>query len=244
MSNHNSGYIFVALDHGISMGAIDGLHDMGGTLRKIIEGPVDFLVVNKGTFRRYRNVIGDSRCFVNISAAYQNSLEKVLVATPQEVAAMGAYGVSVHVNLGNKHQSNMLRDLGSAVEQCARLNLKLLAMMYHRSYGQNGEVVELRDPETLSHLCTIAAELGADFVKIAAPNPASGLTEVARSCPIPVLIAGGSKSSMDEALLVVRQAIKAGVAGVSFGRNIFQSEDITLILENIKSTMRKEICND
>jgi len=244
MNKHSSRYIFVALDHGISMGAIDGLHDMGKTLGKILDGPVDFLVVNKGTFRRCRDVVGETRCFINISAAYRNSLEKVLIATPQEVAAMGAYGVSVHINLGNEHQSNMLRDLGSTVEQCARLNLKLLAMMYHRSHGQNGEVVELRDPETLSHLCTVAAELGADFVKIAAPNPVSGLNEFAHSCPIPVLIAGGSKASMDEALLAVREAIKAGAAGVSFGRNIFQSENIALILENIKNTMQEEIHYD
>ncbi|QPB24340.1 hypothetical protein [Rhizobium sp. 007] len=173
MKDHSARYIFVALDHGISMGAIHGLHDMEQTLGKILDGPVDFLVVNKGTFRRHKNVIGEARCFINISAAYRDSLEKVLVATPQEVAAMGAYGVSVHVNLGNEHQSNMLRDLGSAAEQCARLNLKLLAMMYHRSYNSSGEVIEQRDTETLSHLCTIAAELGADFVKIAAPNPAS-----------------------------------------------------------------------
>lgn len=243
MKNHSAKYIFVALDHGISMGAIDGLHDMETTLERIVDGPVDFLVVNKGTFRRYKAVIGATRCFINISAAYRNSLEKVIVATPQEVAAMGAYGVSVHVNLGNEHQSNMLRDLGSAAEQCARSNLKLLAMMYHRSYGPNGEVVELRDPETLSHLCTVAAELGADFVKIATPNPPSGLTKVTRSCPIPVLIAGGSKSPQHEILSVVKQAIDAGAAGVSFGRNVFQNENIALILQNIESTMKEEVCH-
>ncbi len=244
MKHHDERYIFVALDHGISMGAINGLHDMEQTLGKILNGPVDFVVVNKGTFRRYKNLIGDARCFVNISAAYGNSLEKVLVATPQEVAAMGAYGVSVHVNLGNEHESNMLRDLGSAAEQCVRSNLRLLAMMYHRSYDSNGKVVERRDPETLSHLCTVAAELGADFVKIAAPDPASELADVTRSCPIPVLIAGGSKSPTDEILLVVREAIDAGAAGVSFGRNIFQNEDIALVLQRINAAMKEKISHD
>jgi DhnA family fructose-bisphosphate aldolase class Ia len=151
---------------------------------------------------------------------------------------MGAYGVSVHVNLGNEHQSRMLGDLGRVADQCAKLNIPLLAMMYHRSYNSRGEVVQRQDPETLSHLCSVAAELGADFVKIPAPDPVSGLDEVTRRCPIPVLIAGGSKTSTEEILLVTKEATVAGASGVSFGRNVFQHEDAAGVLVSINGILK------
>ncbi len=231
-------YVFVALDHGISMGAIDGLHDMERTLRAILAGPVDFMIVNKGTYRRHSALFGPVQCFVNISAAYRQAVKKVLVSTPREVVEMGAYGVSVHVNLGNAFEGDMLRDLGVVADQCADLNVPLLAMMYHRSIDTGGQVVESRDPETLSHLCAVASELGADFVKIAPPDPVAGLSEVTRSCPIPVLIAGGAKSTENEVVASVKEALDCGAAGVSFGRNVFQREDPAPLLRSIATAIK------
>ena len=45
---------------------------------------------------------------------------------------MGAEGVSVHVNIGADTEGQMLRDFAETAEDCRRLNVPLLAMMYAR----------------------------------------------------------------------------------------------------------------
>jgi len=49
--------------------------------------------------------------------------------------------------------------------------------------------------------------------------------EVVQGCPIPVVIAGGSKLSDEETLKMIEGALKAGAAGISMGRNAFQHEN-------------------
>jgi len=50
--------------------------------------------------------------------------------------------------------------------------------------------------------------------------------EVVRGCPVPVVVAGGPKLDSERAALaMVEGAIAGGAAGVSFGRNVFQSKD-------------------
>jgi DhnA family fructose-bisphosphate aldolase class Ia len=65
--------------------------------------------------------------------------------------------------------------------------------------------------------------LGADWVKV--PYVA-GFEQVTGSCFKPVVILGGSKrGSVREILAEVRAALDAGAAGITMGRNIFESED-------------------
>jgi fructose-bisphosphate aldolase/2-amino-3,7-dideoxy-D-threo-hept-6-ulosonate synthase len=72
----------------------------------------------------------------------------------------------------------------------------------------------------------VAAELGATIVKCPYTGDPEGFREVVRSCPVPVLIAGGPKADSDAAVLaMVRGAMEAGAAGASIGRNIFSHRD-------------------
>ena len=57
-------------------------------------------------------------------------------------------------------------------------------------------------------------------------------------CPIPILVLGGSRQGSDEeALETVRSAAQAGAAGVFFGRNVFQAEDMNLFLQRARSVL-------
>jgi fructose-bisphosphate aldolase/2-amino-3,7-dideoxy-D-threo-hept-6-ulosonate synthase len=50
---------------------------------------------------------------------------------------------------------------------------------------------------------------------------------VVQSVPIPVLIAGGPKMASDrDVLQMVWEALDAGGAGVSMGRNVFGADDV------------------
>jgi DhnA family fructose-bisphosphate aldolase class Ia len=59
-----------------------------------------------------------------------------------------------------------------------------------------------------------------------------------KNCPIPILVLGGSRQASDkQALNVVRQVAEAGAAGVFFGRNVFQAENMSAFLENARAAL-------
>src|SRR5262249_53442199 len=163
-------------------------------------------------------------------------LRKVLVAVPEEALELGAMGVSVHVNLGNEHEPEMLGDLGLVAAQCRRLKLPLLAMMYVR-HMRLGKVVNVTQPGALAHAARVAAELGASLVKVPYTGDPASFCTVTAGCPVPVVIAGGARSGDEnevQVLDMIRGAIRAGAAGISMGRNIFQNPDMRGMLRKVK----------
>jgi DhnA family fructose-bisphosphate aldolase class Ia len=83
----------------------------------------------------------------------------------------------------------------------------LIAMMYPR--GEN--IKDSSDTFTISHVARVGAELGADIVKT--PLPSTDVREVekvVKSCPVPVVAAGGPKMERDEDVLrLAAAAVKA-----------------------------------
>jgi len=97
-------------------------------------------------------------------------------------------------------------------------------MMYPRGKKVENE----HAPEMVMHAARVGAELGADVIKTNYTGDPDTFKDVIRSCPVPVIIAGGPKMDTDaEVLKMVEDAISAGASGVSIGRNIFQHENPT-----------------
>ena len=63
--------------------------------------------------------------------------------------------------------------------------------------------------------------LGSDGGSRLLVSPES-FAEVVRGCPVPVVIAGGSKQTDAQTMKMIEGAMKAGAAGLSIGRNAFQ----------------------
>jgi DhnA family fructose-bisphosphate aldolase class Ia len=96
--------------------------------------------------------------------------------------------------------------------------MPLLAMMYPKSVDAAAPMV----PQ-LKLAARVAAELGADVVKVSYPGTVEAMQEVVDGCFVPVVVAGGERSSSDnEVLNLVKDAINGGAMGVCIGRNVFQ----------------------
>ena len=80
----------------------------------------------------------------------------------------------------------------------------------------------------------IAAELGADVIKTEYCGDPESMTAVVEACPIPILVLGGSRAGSDAATVeMARNIMQSGAAGVFFGRNVFQAENIPELLQRI-----------
>ena len=105
--------------------------------------------------------------------------------------------------------------------------MPLLAMMYTRGPKIKNEY----DVNNIKHAARVAAELGADIVKVVYTGSPESFAEVVEGCHLPVVIAGGEKMETDEQIVeMIEGALKAGAAGLSIGRNAFQHKDPTKIV--------------
>jgi predicted phospho-2-dehydro-3-deoxyheptonate aldolase len=220
--------VIVPMDHGVSNGPIMGITNMKEAMSQVANGGANAVVVHKGVVARgHRRSGPDMGLIVHLSGSTSLSPEpnaKTLVCTVEEAIKLGADGVSVHVNIGNGHEKEMLADLARTAETAAEWGMPLLAMIYPRGEKISDEY----DPDAIGHAARLGAELGADVVKVSYTGDPESFMKVVDGCHIPVIIAGGPKMESDRAVLeMVKGAMDAGAAGTSIGRNVFQHRDPT-----------------
>ncbi len=227
--DRNSGRsVIVPMDHGVTSGPIYGLTDMKQAVNAIAEGGANAVLLHKGiVIAGHRGYGKDIGLVIHLSASTSlgpDPLAKVMVATVEEAIRLGADAVSMHVNVGAESEPWMLEELGETAMICEEWSMPLLAMMYPRGKKVKSE----HDPEMVMHVARVGAELGADIIKTNYTGDPDTFKEVIRSCPVPVIIAGGPKANTDaEVLRMVEDAISAGASGVSIGRNVFQHANPT-----------------
>ena len=218
--------VIVPMDHGLTVGPIEGLQDMKTTVGRMVNGGADAILMHKGIVTAgHRRRGKDVGLIIHLSGGTTLSPDpnaKVPVCTVEEAIRLGADAVSIHVNLGAATDADMLLHLGRVSQECMQWGMPLVAMVYTRGAAIKNEF----DVKYVKHAARVGAELGADIVKVNYTGSPETFREVTEGCPVPVVIAGGEKVATDEALLgMVEGSLAAGGAGVSIGRNAFQHRD-------------------
>jgi len=225
--DRNSGRtVIIPMDHGVTVGPVQGLEDMRTTVSKVVKGGANAILMHKGIVRAgHRGAGRDVGLIIHLSGSTSLSPDpnaKELVCTVEEAIKLGADAVSVHINLGAQTDKEMLRQLGYISCQCLQWQMPLVAMMYTRGPKIKNEY----DVNNTKHAARVAAELGADIVKVVYTGSPETFAEVVQGCPVPVVIAGGPKMNSDKDIFqMVAGALKAGAAGLSIGRNAFQHKN-------------------
>jgi len=216
-------YVIVPMDHGITLGAVDGLVDIGATVDAVTRGGADAVLTQKGMAPRVHPNRNGAGYVVHVNASTTrgpDANDKRRTATVEEALRAGADAVSFHINVGSDHEREQIEDLARLTDAASQYGLPVLAMAYARGPGVDSE-----DPEALGHAVRLAEELGADLVKTGYSGDAKSFERVTESTRLPVLIAGGEPEGDRATLDAVRGAIDAGAAGVSIGRSVFQHDD-------------------
>jgi fructose-bisphosphate aldolase/2-amino-3,7-dideoxy-D-threo-hept-6-ulosonate synthase len=229
--------VIVPMDHGVTVGPIRGLENMQTIINKLVKGNADAVLVHKGIAKRVDT--GNAGLIVMLSGVSNlnpNPNGKVQVCSVQEAIRIGADGVGVHINIGAQDEDKMLQTLGKVAEECEQFGMPLLAMMYPRG----PKITSEHAPEVVAHAARIGAELGADIIKTNYTGTIDTFKTVIESCPVPVVIAGGPKcKSLNEVLQTTFDALQAGAAGLSIGRNVFQCDDPTKITKALSSIVHQ-----
>lgn len=222
MDRNTKKTVIIPMDHGVTNGPIPGLINLEDAVNAVADGGANAVIGHIGLARYgHRRGGRDVGLILHLSASTSigpDPNDKVLVNTVTNALKMGADGVSMHVNIGADSEAHMLADLGKVAIECMEWGMPLLAMMYPRGK----KITDEKGLENVKLAARVAAELGADIVKTVYTGDPDSFREVTRGCPVPVVVAGGSKMDDLASLELIEGAMMGGAAGISVGRNAFQ----------------------
>ena len=234
--------LIVAMDHARAYGAIEGLEDPGAVIEASVEGGADAVMTTFGVAKRYHDQIagriptvirldGGPSLFREDWLAYT---EWSLLHSVEDALLLGADAVVLMAFVGIPVELETYRIIARVAGECLRADLPLVVEALP---CPSDRIPDPRATDAMASAARIGFEHGADLVK-------SYFTEdfekVTGNCPVPVLIAGGPKmDTVEETLQVVRDATRAGAAGVVFGRNIWQSGDTRGTIKALRSIIHE-----
>lgn len=239
MNKDSNRTIIIPVDHGATVGPISQITNIGKFLSDLDEKYVNAVVVCKGQMGN-KDIIENCRIpkivhLSNSSIISSSPNNKVLVGSVENAIALGADAISIQVNIGDDNDAEMLKAFGKISDDCYKWGMPLLAMMYSRKNNETDT-----RPQTIKMLARIAQEMGADIVKVNYTGDPESFREVVEGCSIPVIIAGGGDIDEKQAIENAYNAIKAGAAGIAYGRNIFQNDNYKELIKKLYDVVHFE----
>jgi class I fructose-bisphosphate aldolase len=241
--------LVVAFDHALVLGPIPGTEDPLVKIRQFALSHVDALLLNLGLIRQFckSTTLGPIPALIARldwttvwSAIGQNgsgALHSCLLAHPEDALRHGADAVLTYLVVGTGDPEFEMKEITRNAEvarECERVGIPLIV----ESLARGKDVPNPGDPKWLNLHTRMAVELGADAVKTDYSGDPSSMRAVVEKCPIPILVLGGSRHASDkQALDVVREVATAGAAGVFFGRNVFQADNMSAFLEQARAAL-------
>src|SRR5919112_1263063 len=220
--------LMLAVDHGYFLGPTERLEVPRRAINPLLQY-ADSLMLTRGILRTSVDPKYDIPIVLRVSGGSsivgEDLSNETITTSVEEAIRLNASCLAISIFVGSKYEYQTLSNLARLVNQGERYGIPVLAVT---AVGKE----MARDARYLSLACRIAAELGAHIVKT---YYCKDFTKVVESCPIPIIIAGGKKTSEKEALQLTFDAINDGASGVDMGRNIWQSDHPIAMIKAVKS---------
>lgn len=226
--------VWLAVDHGYFLGPVSKLEDPAKTIKPLLPY-TDALMLTRGVLRNCVDASIDTPVILRVSGG--NSIvgpalsNEGIQTSIEEAIRLNASAVAISIYVGSEHEHQTLLALGNLVNEAQRYGMPVLAVT------AVGKELQKRDARYLSLCCRIAAELGAQMVKT---YYCEDFDKVVKSCPVPLVIAGGPKlKTQDDALKLAYEAVNVGARGVDMGRNIWQSDNAVGMIKAIRAIVHE-----
>lgn len=246
LNEEGRGTLVVAFDHALVLGPIAGTEDAPGQITRFVDARVDALLLNLGMMLRCADCfprahtpgiiarIDWTTVWNSLSQGESGLMRSCMLASPEDALRHGADAVLTYMVVGTGDADFETREIARNAElarQCEWLGIPLMI----ETLARGKSIQNPSDPQWIKLHTRMATELGADVIKTDYAGSEEAMREVVESCQIPILVLGGSRN--DAALDVVRGSMRAGAAGVFFGRNVFQSDDMEGFLRQARTIL-------
>jgi fructose-bisphosphate aldolase / 2-amino-3,7-dideoxy-D-threo-hept-6-ulosonate synthase len=226
--------LLVPLDHGPWLGPIAGINRPRDIAEKVVKGGANALLVTPGFFKEAEPVIKpETGVILRVSLSAGLSAEAVQ-ETPAFTASMAARldadAVAISIFFGRGGEVAMMNYLGQMIEECDEYGIPVLAEMMPPQD-------KYYSTEAIAHASRIGLEMGADIIKTNYSGKFDEFKQFLADFSLPVIIAGGPSKAEDDTLLTVKEIIRAGAAGVAFGRRVWQAADPETMVRDMRKVI-------
>jgi DhnA family fructose-bisphosphate aldolase class Ia len=228
----------VAIDHGFfnELSFLKGIEDIRRTIDILIEANPDAIQLTVGQARHLQNRPGKAKPTLVLRSDVANVYGPALPATvfsrmieDPVLQAVQLDAACIVVNLfqipdAPEVTEHCIRNILALKPACDHYGMPLMIepLVFQRNAAGGGYMVD-GDIKQILPLVRQGVELGADIIKADPSHPVEPYGEViAIAGDVPVLVRGGGKATEAEILARTEALIKAGAAGIVYGRNIIQ----------------------
>lgn len=222
--------LVIAVDHGMALGAMTGIVDVGKTIRDLdATGKVDCWLMTKGIYTHAFDPAGDPGVILRASGgatiAGPDLTREGQTADAEEALMLGVDAMATTAFIGSEYEHETLIGMAEMATECRQWDLPLLGVI---GLGKINEDKK-KDPQFIALGARVGAEHGADIIKTYYTE--KDFEKVVGGCPVPVMIAGGPKCETDlDTLKMIHGALQGGAKGIVMGRNVWQSPHPTALL--------------
>jgi len=226
--------VMFAIDHGYFQGPTTGLERIDLTIVPLMYY-ADAIMLTRGILR---TTVPPSltkpivmRCSGGPSILKELSNEELAVDI-EDAIRMNVAAITLQVFIGGEFETRSVHNMTRLVDMGLRYGIPTMAVT---AVGKD----MVRDVRYFRLACRICAELGAQIIKTYyVPD---GFKTITASCPVPIVMAGGKKIPVLDALTMAYKAVQEGASGVDMGRNIFQSDAPKAMMQAIRKVVHEDM---
>jgi len=240
----------VAYDHGLMLGPVKGVVEFESTLKKVITGRPDAILLSPGQISRVSRMFwGRGSPSVIVRADWTSAgrymsgtfktLQRRMILTPSEALRLGASATVIYAIMGYEDESQEADDfahLARFARDCDNASLPLIV----EPIPLGPKVTGSNFADTLGLIVRMAVEAGADVIKCSYTGNKESFKKVVQAAgAAKVLVLGGEKMPDRAALQLASDAIESGASGVVFGRNVIQSANPLAMTKAIRALVHE-----
>ena len=224
--------VMLAIDHGYFQGPTTGLERIDLNILPLVPY-ADTLMLTRGILRSIIPPSSNKSIVLRVSGGTsilkELSNEQIAVDIEESIR-LNVCAMAVQVFIGGEFEKESIINMTKMVDLGTRYGIPTLAVT---AVGKE----MARDARYFRLAVRICAELGAHYIKTYYID--EGFETVTASCPVPIVMAGGKKIPELDALTMAYNAVQQGAGGVDMGRNIFQSESPTAMIQAVAAVVHQ-----
>ena len=233
--------VCVAADHGWMSDVTPNVMKLKSILEQVVSGGADGILISFGTALQYGRLLrGKNSPAMLLRADWMNmprlggsnvsnvlpvvNFKKMATSSPRDAILLGASAITIYYFIGysDEFEAINIEQAAFFAKECRKVGLPLII----EPMAVGGMVTGVNIAEILIASARIAAEIGADALKIPYTGDVATFKKLIDEARVPVLVLGGAKSEVPrDALELVDEALRAGASGTVFGRNVTKAKN-------------------